>query len=254
MEATLEAIRVIKELISEVTGTNKDIYLITREGYIINLEGDQIYVGYNETIERILRDISENPKRARCFSIWWDQNKVDPVIYIPDKETKPEFYTRDGRLTLEGTLAVAEEISHALDGIEDHPTTEALAVLARYLTIRYLEACGDLRLPKSGTGDAIDWALDFVVCRKRGGFGNGYIDTVRPFSKNLSPEYLPRLWLVGLIRELEKVKSFEKVLEIVKEVYQAVREAERPLGVIEGIGLRCKTVPDPSVIRRMYQE
>ena len=171
------------------------------------------------------------------------------IIYISNN------YFEKG-LSLDGLLVIAEETSHAMDGIDDKETTELLATLSMYIFIRYLEEDLTSKLPREIIYEKIftkytfldnlstiaeqgvklaflEYFFDLSSKRKRKYEKiENYIENLKKYigtKLSILNRYRYRQFLHPLIEVWEE-KSFDEICEEFKIVYQ---EAKR--GGVEGI-------------------
>ena len=249
------AVKEMAKLYKEITRSKynpSDLFLLDSTGRIKDLYGNVLDARDYESLNGVLESIKKNPKRAQSFSIEFTDEKYK-LIYIPDQTVSPENFTPDGYLRFEAALEVFEETFHALDDIpsnnlRNRSAREAFAVLARYIGIRYLKEKG--YIVPTNMNDIIYYSIDHTFYEKQGNYLNGYLD-VYSYTSIPEKEYLPRLWLVGLIKSLENM-SFEDAIKEVKRIYQSAKHSKDPLGIVEQQGLKHSTVPSLEIITLMY--
>lgn len=259
MENELDlAIKDISNLYRQITGCQDDLFIMNPSCEIRDLEGNSV----NEELPGdlfnaffpILMSVKSNPKRAMTFQGELPNgDKAYRLIYLPNSAVSPENFNQQNYLGLDAALEVFEETFHALDdtpqnNLRDKSAREALAVLGRYLGMRYLGEQG-CSLPIYSQQDVIDISLDRVTKRKNGDCSNGYVDQIS-FARKPTKEYLARTWLVGLIEQLETM-SFEDAKAEVKRIYQIAKNSKNPMGVIEQQGLKYGTVPSLETLALM---
>lgn len=274
----------LANLLREITGHKEDnIYLTNYEELISNIrylkEGKAHLAEFRDLngqktkiedilkvsdgitfLEEALKIYEKNLSFAWEYNDFLENGKRINLIYVPEEKDNPNFYDKSGNLSLDGILNLSEEIFHAMDNINanhiaNHFVSESLAVLARYLTIRYLEEQGynlkELRNSKFGN-EVINKSLGFVPEFKQeskevriGGFAkNGEIVPIIA-----STEYAGRLYLLDFLEDLEK-KPYSEVVKEIKEFYQKVRSAKEPMDAVDVI-LNCKTKYEPVYVAKV---
>jgi hypothetical protein len=92
--------------------------------------------------------------------------------------------------------------------------------------------------------------MGFTICAQRGNYRNGITQhsavKINKYGeivpRELGKEYFNRLWLVGVIKEFEKM-SFEDMLKEFKIIYEKVKRSNNPIDIIRQQGLKYGTIP-----------
>ena len=249
------AVRNMAELYWEITRSKynpSELFLLDSHGKVRDFEGKVLDIHNYESLKGILELIKKNPRRARNFPLQFPDEKIE-LIYIPDQTVSPENYTSDGYLKFEAAIDVFEETFHALDDIQgdslrNKAAREAFAVLARYIGMRYLEKEG-CPVPINSLEDVIYYSMGTSIVEIPGD-SNDYLNV---YSYEFLPEkeYIPRLYLIGLIKSLENM-NFKDAFEEIKRIYQSAKHSKDPLKIVEQQGLKYSTVPSKELLEIFY--